>query len=83
VLRKSTPTGFIKNLGSGRHSMKVTCDNCGCDMKITSSYRYHCPQCNNEIEMAHVQEINRKYRDEHNKNIEWLKIRDKQMIIES
>lgn len=63
--------------------MKVTCDNCGCDMTITSSFRYHCPQCNNEIEMAHVQETNRKYRDEHKKNIEWLKIRDKQIIIES
>jgi uncharacterized Zn ribbon protein len=63
--------------------MKVTCDKCGCDMTITSSFRYVCPQCNNEIEMAHVQEANRKYRDEHNKNIEWLKIRDKQIIIES
>ena len=63
--------------------MKVTCDNCGCDMAITSSFRYHCPQCNNEIEMAHVQEANRKYRDENKKNIEWLKIRDKQIIIES
>jgi hypothetical protein len=63
--------------------MKVTCDNCGCDMAITASFRYHCPQCNNEIEMAHVQEANRKYRDENKKNIEWLKIRDKQIIIES
>ncbi len=63
--------------------MKVTCDTCDCDMKITSSFRYHCPQCNIEMEMAHVQELNRKYRDENKKNIEWLKIRDKQMIIES
>ncbi|MBW2171100.1 MAG: hypothetical protein JRF69_03810 [Deltaproteobacteria bacterium] len=63
--------------------MKVTCDTCGCDMNITSSFRYHCTQCNNEIEMAHIQELNRKYRDENNKNIEWLKIRDEQLIIES
>jgi len=33
--------------------------------------------------MAHIQELNRKYRDENNKNIEWLKIRDEQLIIES
>ncbi|MBW1858681.1 MAG: hypothetical protein JRI70_01075 [Deltaproteobacteria bacterium] len=52
-------------------------------MNITSSFRYHCTQCNNEIEMAHIQELNRKYRDENNKNIEWLKIRDEQLIIES
>jgi predicted RNA-binding Zn-ribbon protein involved in translation (DUF1610 family) len=83
VLRKSTPTRVIENLGSGRHEMKVTCDSCDCDMKITSSFRYHCPQCNNEMEMAHVQELNRKYREEHKKNIEWLKIRDKQIIVES
>ena len=63
--------------------MKVTCDTCDCDMKITSSFRYHCTQCGNEMEMAHVQELNRKYRDEHEKNIEWLKIRDKQIIVES
>jgi hypothetical protein len=35
------------------------------------------------MEMAHVQELNRKYREEHKKNIESLKIRDKQIIIES
>jgi hypothetical protein len=63
--------------------MKVTCDGCGCDMKITSSFRYHCPKCKNEMEMAHIQEANQKYWDQNKKNIEWLKIRDKQIIIES
>jgi uncharacterized Zn ribbon protein len=63
--------------------MKVTCEKCNCNMKITSSFRYLCPECNNEMEMAHIQEANRKYRDEHKKNIESLKIRDKQIIIES
>jgi uncharacterized Zn ribbon protein len=63
--------------------MKVTCDTCGCDMTITSSFRYHCPQCDNEMEIAHIQEANRKYRDKHGKNIESLKIRDKQIIVES
>jgi hypothetical protein len=61
--------------------MKVTCDACGCDMKITSSFRYLCPECKNEIEMAHIQETNVKYRDEHKKNIEWLKIKGNEMII--
>ena len=63
--------------------MKVTCDKCECDMKVTSSFRYHCPECKNEFEMAHVQEANKKYRDEHKRNIEWLKIRDHQIIIVS
>jgi len=35
------------------------------------------------MEMAHVQEANQKYRDEHKKNIESLRIKDKQIIIES
>jgi hypothetical protein len=52
-------------------------------MTITSSFRYHCPQCDNEMEIAHIQEANRKYRDKHGKNIESLKIRDKQIIVES
>jgi len=63
--------------------MKVTCDPCGCDMKITSSFRYYCPECKNEMEMAHIQETNRKYRDEHKKNIEWAKIRGEEIIIVS
>jgi hypothetical protein len=71
-------TGSTK---SRRHKMKVTCDGCGCDMKITSSFRYLCPDCKNEIEMAHIQETNAKYRDEHKKNIEWLKIKGNEIII--
>ncbi|MBW1896381.1 MAG: hypothetical protein JRI47_04925 [Deltaproteobacteria bacterium] len=63
--------------------MKVTCDPCGCDMKMTSSFRYCCPECNHEIEIQHVQEKNREYREEHGKNIEWLKIRGEDMIIAS
>jgi hypothetical protein len=63
--------------------MKVTCDACGCDMKITSTFRYHCPGCKNEIEMAHIQERNAKYRDEHKKNIEWIKIKGQEIIIVS
>lgn len=61
--------------------MKVTCDACGCDMKITSSFRYLCLECKNEIEMAHIQEINAKYRDEQKKNIEWAKIKGNEIII--
>ena len=61
--------------------MKVTCDACGCDMKITSSFRYLCPECRNEIEMAHIQETNQEYRDEHKKNIEWAKIKGSDIII--
>ncbi len=63
--------------------MRVTCDKCECDMKITSSFRYLCQKCGHEFEMAHVQEANKKYRGEHKKNIEWLKIRDHQMIVVS
>jgi len=63
--------------------MKVICDKCHCNMKITSSFRYHCLECNNEMEMAHVQEANRKHRDKHKQNIESLRIRDKQIMIES
>jgi hypothetical protein len=61
--------------------MKVTCDACECDMKITSSFRYLCPECKNEIEMAHIQEANAKYRHEHKKNIEWLKIKGEMIIV--
>jgi hypothetical protein len=61
--------------------MKVTCDACECDMKITSSFRYLCPECKNEIEMAHIQETNAKYRDEKKKNIEWAKIKGNEIII--
>lgn len=61
--------------------MKVTCDACGCNMKITSTFRYLCPECRNEIEMAHVQEMNRKYREEQKKNIEWLRIKGNEIII--
>ncbi len=61
--------------------MKVTCDTCGCDMKITSTFKYHCPQCNNGIEMVYIQEANQEYRDKHNKNIEWTKIKGNDVII--
>jgi hypothetical protein len=61
--------------------MKVTCEQCGCDMKITSSFRYVCQECGNEIEMAHVQDANAKYRDEHKKNAEWIKIKGEEIII--
>jgi len=50
-------------------------------MKITSSFRYFCQECKNEIEMAHIQEMNAKYREEHKKNIEWAKIRGDEIII--
>ncbi|MDY6954299.1 MAG: hypothetical protein SWE60_22565 [Thermodesulfobacteriota bacterium] len=50
-------------------------------MKITSSYRYHCPECKNEIEMAHVQDMNRNYWDEHKKNMEWVKIKGTEIIM--
>jgi len=33
------------------------------------------------MEMAHVQEANKKYRDEHKKNIEWVKIKGYEIII--
>ena len=61
--------------------MKVTCDQCQCDMKITSSYRYHCPECKNEIEMAHIQDMSKKYWDEHKKNMEWVKIKGTEIIM--
>ena len=63
--------------------MKVTCGKCDCDMKITSSFRYHCPECNSEMEIQHVQEKNREYREEHGKNAEWVKIRGEEILIES
>jgi len=52
-------------------------------MKMTSSFRYHCPECNHEVEIQHVQEKNIEYREEHGKNIEWLKIRGEELIVES
>ncbi|MDY6987879.1 MAG: hypothetical protein SWQ30_07455 [Thermodesulfobacteriota bacterium] len=61
--------------------MKVTCDKCQCDMKITSSYRYHCPECGNEIEMAHIQDMSKKHWDEHKKNMEWVKIKGSEIIM--
>lgn len=61
--------------------MRVTCDACGCNMKITSTFRYLCPECRNEIEMAHIQETNRKYREEQKRNIEWLRIKGSEIII--
>ena len=63
--------------------MKVTCGQCGCDMKITSSFRYYCQECKNEIEMAHIQDTNQKYRDEHKQNIAWAKIKGEEIIIVS
>ena len=63
------------------HIMKVTCDKCECDMKITSSFRYHCPECKNEIEMVWVQDINKKHWDEHKKNIEWARVKGTEVII--
>lgn len=62
--------------------MKVTCDKCECDMKITSTFRYYCPECKNEIEMAFIQDANSKYRDKHKKNIEWAKIKGNEVIIQ-
>jgi hypothetical protein len=61
--------------------MKVTCDKCGCDMKITSSFRYHCLECKHEVEMALIQDVNKKYWDEHKKNIEWAKVKGEEVII--
>jgi tRNA(Ile2) C34 agmatinyltransferase TiaS len=61
--------------------MKITCDSCGCNMEITSSFSYHCPQCKHEIDMAHVQEANQEYWDEHKKNIVWAKIKGAEVII--
>jgi hypothetical protein len=75
---QKTPYGTIE---IRRQIMRVTCDGCGCDMKITSSFRYLCPDCKNEIEMAHIQDTNAKYRDEHKKNIEWAKIKGNKIII--
>jgi hypothetical protein len=83
VLRKSMFPCVVEQAVIRRHEMKVTCDLCECDMKITSTFRYVCPKCNNEFEMAHIQEANKKYRDENKKNIEWLKIRNNQIIIVS
>lgn len=61
--------------------MKVTCDKCDCDMTITSSFRYVCPQCKHEIEMHWVQEANQKYWDEHKKNIQWARVKDAEVVI--
>ncbi|MBW2194563.1 MAG: hypothetical protein JRD47_07930 [Deltaproteobacteria bacterium] len=61
--------------------MKVTCDKCNCDMKITSSFRYHCPECKNEIEIAWVQELNKKHWDENKKNPQWIKIKGTEIIV--
>ena len=61
--------------------MKVSCDKCNCNMKITSSFRYVCPECNHEIEMHWVQEKNKKHWEEHKKNIEWVKIRGEEVIV--
>ena len=61
--------------------MKVTCDKCGCDMKIISSYGYQCPECKNEIEMTLFQDANNAYWAEHKKNIEWAKVRDTEVIV--
>ena len=63
--------------------MKVTCDKCDCDMKITSSFRYLCPECGNEIEIQHIQEHNQIFREEHGRNIEWLRIRGEELIVAS
>lgn len=61
--------------------MKVTCHECGCDMKITSSFRYLCPECNNQIEMHWVQEKNKAYWEEHKKNIESVEIKGDEIIV--
>jgi uncharacterized Zn ribbon protein len=61
--------------------MRVSCDPCGIDMKLGSSFRYYCPECRHEIEIQHIQEKNREYRDEHGKNIEWIKIRGEDLIV--
>lgn len=62
--------------------MKVTCEKCECEMKITSTFRYYCPECKNEIEMAFIQDANSKYRDKHKNNIEWAKIKGNEVIIQ-
>ncbi len=61
--------------------MKVSCDKCDCNMKITSSFRYHCLECKHEVEMALIQDVNKKYWDEHKKNIEWAKVKGEEVII--
>ena len=50
-------------------------------MTITSTFRYHCPECKNEIEIAFIQDVNGKYRDKHKKNIEWAKVKGNEVII--
>jgi len=50
-------------------------------MKITSSFRYHCLECKHEVEMALIQDVNKKYWDEHKKNIEWAKVKGEEVII--
>ncbi len=62
--------------------MKVTCDKCECGMKITSSFRYFCQECKNEIEIAFVQDTNSKYHEKHKKSIEWVKIRGNEIIVQ-
>jgi len=61
--------------------MKVTCDQCGCDMKITSSYTYLCPECKHEVEMTVIQDVNKKHWDQHKKNIEWARVKGEEVII--
>lgn len=61
--------------------MRVSCDQCHCDMKITSTFRYVCPECQHEIEMYWVQEKNKRYWEEHKKNIEWAKINGAEVIV--
>jgi hypothetical protein len=81
VLRFPQTGDDPKNTRIRRQEMKVTCDQCRCNMKITSSFRYLCPECKNEIEMAHVQEMNKKHWDEHHKNMEWVKIKGTEIIM--
>lgn len=50
-------------------------------MKITSTFRYVCPECQHEIEMYWVQEKNKRYWEEHKKNIEWAKINGAEVIV--
>jgi uncharacterized protein YlaI len=50
-------------------------------MEITSSFRYHCPECKHEVEMALIQDVNKKHWDEHNKNIEWARVKGEEVII--
>jgi len=63
-------------------NMKVTCAACGCNMKMmTSTFRYHCPECKNEIEIQRIQETNKEYWEKHKRNIEWVKIEEDRVLI--